>query len=188
MRLLRILLHFVGLFWLCWQGMQVVHEMGHVLGAFLTGGTVSTLDLHPLRISRTDVSPNPHPLVVIWMGPLWGVLAPLALWGVVRRVGSSWNRHFQFFAGFCLIANGAYRGSAVLEPVGDAADLLQHGAGAWQLLLFAAITVPAGLLLWDHSRGALGIGRQAASISTSRIVVVWGILLLLLVILAMSSK
>src|SRR5260221_4916233 len=38
-----------------WLGMQAVHELGHVIGAWLTGGQVSQVVLHPLTISRTHL-------------------------------------------------------------------------------------------------------------------------------------
>ncbi len=60
-----------------WLAMQAVHELGHVLGASATGGTVTKVALHPLALSRTDVSPNPHPLLVVWAGPIVGALVPL---------------------------------------------------------------------------------------------------------------
>ena len=47
-----------------WFLMQAVHELGHVLAAWLTGGAVQRVVLSPLEISRTDVMPNPRPLVV----------------------------------------------------------------------------------------------------------------------------
>jgi len=64
-----------------WLAMQAVHELGHVAAARLTGGTVTQVVLHPCTISRTDVSPNPRPLVVVWAGPLVGATLPLlAYW------------------------------------------------------------------------------------------------------------
>src|SRR4051812_8876543 len=68
---------------LCWLAMMATHELGHVLAAWLTGGTATKVVLHPLAISRTDVWPNPEPLVVVWSGPLVGVLLPLLLWSVL---------------------------------------------------------------------------------------------------------
>ena len=62
-----------------WLGMQAVHESGHVLGAWLTGGRVARVVLNPLTISRTDLDDNPRPLVVVWAGPLFGVGLPLLL-------------------------------------------------------------------------------------------------------------
>jgi hypothetical protein len=62
-----------------WLAMQVVHEAGHVLGAAVSGGTVHQVVLHPSTLSRTDVFPNPHPLVVVWAGPVVGAMLPLGI-------------------------------------------------------------------------------------------------------------
>ena len=50
---------------LCWLAMMATHELGHVLGAYISGGRVSQVVLHPLTISRTDLAHNPHPLLVV---------------------------------------------------------------------------------------------------------------------------
>ena len=50
---------------LCWLSMMAVHEGGHFLCARLTNGRVTSVVLHPLTISRTDVMPNPQPLIAI---------------------------------------------------------------------------------------------------------------------------
>src|SRR3954467_13544874 len=46
---------------LSWLGIQAVHELGHVLGAWAGGETVSKVVLHPLMISRIDASHDRHP-------------------------------------------------------------------------------------------------------------------------------
>src|SRR5262249_52756079 len=107
-----------------WLGMQAVHEGGHVGGALLTGGRVAQVVLHPLTISRTDLAENPKPLVVVWAGPVFGALMPLALWAgavALRLPGAFWLR---FFAGFCLIANGAYIGAGSFAAIGDCSEML----------------------------------------------------------------
>src|SRR5262245_2292907 len=105
---------------LCWLGMMAVHELGHVCGAWVTGGRVGKVVLHPSTISRADLTHNPRPLVVVWAGPVVGVVAPLAAWGVAA--GLRWSEAYlaRFFAGFCLLANGAYIGAGSFEGVGDA--------------------------------------------------------------------
>jgi hypothetical protein len=147
---------------LSWLGMMAVHESGHVLAAWVTGATVVKVVLHPLTISRTDLADNPHPLVVVWGGPLFGVFAPLMAW-LLARVPISFL--FRFFAGFCLIANGAYLGIGSLDGVGDAGDLLRHGAPAWQLWLFGAICAPTGLLLWHGMGSHVGLGAAKGRVS-----------------------
>jgi hypothetical protein len=61
-----------------WLGMQLVHELGHVMAAYATGGSVERVVLHPLELSRTDLARNPRPLAVASAGPLGG--AGLFLW------------------------------------------------------------------------------------------------------------
>jgi hypothetical protein len=139
--------------------MMVVHEFGHVLGAWLTGGTVAKVVAHPLTISRTELSDNPQPLFVAWAGPAGGVLLPLTALGLARLFRMPGIYLFRFFAGFCLIANGAYIGVGSFEGVGDAGDLLRHGAAMWQLWTFGVLTAPFGLLLWHKQGHYFGLGR-----------------------------
>src|SRR5262245_57017457 len=98
-----------------WLGMQQVHELGHVIGAGLTGGRVARVVLHPLTISRTDLADNPHPLLVVWAGPVLGALLPLLLWAAVARLPGAFL--VRFFAGFCLVANGVYIGCGSFDRV-----------------------------------------------------------------------
>ncbi len=141
-----------------WLAMQAVHEAGHVLGAWLTGGRVERVVLHPLTISRTDLAGDPHPLAVAWCGPLLGVLMPLAAWGIARWLRLSVEFLVRFFAGFCLVANGAYLAAGSFSRVGDCGQILSHGSAIWQLWLFGAISVPAGFWLW-HGQGVhFGLG------------------------------
>ena len=114
-----------------WLAMMGVHELGHVIGGVLTGGTVSGVVMHPLMISRTDLSVNPHPAVVVWAGPLLGVLLPLVLLLVARKLRWSRAKLIQFFVGFCLIANGAYIAGGSWEGIGDCCVMHQTGTPLW---------------------------------------------------------
>jgi hypothetical protein len=143
---------------LSWLGMMVVHEFGHMAGARLTGGTIAKVVLHPLAFSRTDLSHNPHPLFVGFAGPLLGTLLPLAALGIATIVKMPGGYVLRFFAGFCLIANGAYLGVGWIWKAGDAGDLLRHWAARWQLLLFGAVTMPLGLFLWHCLGRHFGLG------------------------------
>jgi hypothetical protein len=130
--------------------MQAVHELGHVLAAWLTGGTVQRVVLHPFTISRTDVSPNPHPLIVAWGGPLVGVILPLVAAACSRAVFPAAQRFFDFFAGLCLIANGAYIGVGSLDGIGDAGEMLRHGSPRWLLATFGILSAVCGLWIWHR--------------------------------------
>src|SRR5690349_19654759 len=94
-----------------WLAMMAVHEMGHVLHAWMSHGRVAAIHFGLLDFSETELSYNPHPLFVAWGGPICGSLIPLmalAIIRVVRHPRAIWIS--RFFAGFCLIANGAYVG------------------------------------------------------------------------------
>lgn len=144
------LLSVVGL---CWLGMMAVHELGHVIGALSSGGRINRVVLHPAAISRTDVQPNPAPVFVVWAGPLLGSLLPFAGLLFLRR--SSFCRSLGiFFAGFCLISNGAYIGLGCIEGIGDAGEMLRQGTPVELMLLFGCCAMAWGLWLW-HRLGSL---------------------------------
>jgi hypothetical protein len=148
-----------------WLGMQLVHEFGHVLGAWVSGGRVARVVVHPLTISRTDLADNPHPLVVVWAGPIFGVLLPLAGWAAVVRLRLPAPYLLRFFAGFCLIANGAYIAGGSAARIGDAGEMLRHGSPIWLLWLFGLATVPAGLWLWHRQGMHFGLPPASGSVS-----------------------
>jgi hypothetical protein len=135
-----------------WLAMQVVHELGHVLGAWYTGGTVIKVVLRPWTISRTQIGVNPAPLFVTWAGPLVGAALPLLGWLAASAFRCPLRYLLRFFAGFCLVANGAYIGGGALERIGDAGDLRRHGSPLWLLFVFGAVAVSLGLALW-HRQG-----------------------------------
>ena len=139
---------------LSWYSMMVVHELGHVAGAMITGSSVERVVLHPLAISRTDVSPNPHPGIVVWLGPAIGCILPLAAFAVAPRRLSVVRNVAQFFAGFCLIANGAYISVGSVDLIGDCGEMLRSGTPRWAMVAFGGATIPLGLYLW-HRLGSL---------------------------------
>ena len=147
---LHQLLFAFSLVGLSWLAMMAVHELGHVLGAWITGGTVERVVLRPLAISRTDVSPNPSPAIVVWLGPIVGCLLPLAMTAVIPKQFSILLGMARFFAGFCLVANGVYISIGLLERVGDCGEMLRTGTPPWTMITFGAVTVPTGLSIWHR--------------------------------------
>jgi hypothetical protein len=165
-----------------WLGMQAVHETGHVLGAWLTGGKVKQVVLSPLTISRTDLADNPHPLLVVWAGPLFGCLLPLIAWLMVAALRQSWRYLLRFFAGFCLIANGAYIAGGAFEKVGDGGEMLRHGSPLGLLLAFGVVTIPGGLWLWHRQGTYFGLGSAKGKVSVSATYGCLAVLLALIVL------
>ena len=161
----------VGISFLSWLMMMAVHELGHVIGAKLTGGNVERVVLHPLQISRTNVSPNPNPLIVVWAGPILGCAIPLLLWWMVPARHIHMRAVAGFFVGFCLIANGSYIAGGSFDRIGDCGTMLQSGSPMWTLLTFGAATVPCGFVFW-HRLGSLRQFAMKPTLVTRRLTIV----------------
>lgn len=146
----------------CWYAFMAVHESGHVLGAWVSGGTVERVILHPLKFSRTDLASNPHPVFVAFAGLVWGALFPLALWLIVRAAKWKYAYLLRAFAGFCLVANGAYMASALVLPVGDTEDLIRLGVPRLAIVVPGAVAFAGGLRVWDGLGEKLGFGGRNA--------------------------
>lgn len=147
---IRRLLGGVSVLAYSWFLMMAIHEAGHVIAAIATGGTVQKIQLQPLAISKTDVAPNPKPLFVVWAGPLVGALFPFIVLGILRTQKAAIWQLALFFAGFCLIANGAYIAAGSFDQVGDCKVMLKEGSPMWTLLLFGGIAIPTGFWLWHQ--------------------------------------
>ena len=167
---------FIGFSWLA---MQAAHELGHVLGAVMTGGKVNKVVLHPCTLSRTDVFPNPHPLLEAWAGPVFGVVLPFLALLVARALRAPGLYLFRFFAGFCLIANGVYVGLGSIQGVADAGVMLMHGSARWHLILFGVLTTPLGLYLWNGLGPAFGLGKARGEVSRPAALTALGLFILL---------
>lgn len=165
-----------------WLGMQAVHESGHLLGGWLTGAKVTRVVLHPLTISRTDLAPNPRPLISVWAGPIFGITAPLLLWAIAAVCRLRFAFVLRFFAGFCLLANGLYIGIGSFDRVGDCGEMLRHGSEPWHLWLFGALTAPFGLWLWNKQGSHFGLGRARGKVNAGAAYVSFGACLFLLAI------
>lgn len=168
---------------LSWLVMMAVHELGHVMGAVLTGGTIQRVVLHPLTISRTDVLPNPNPLVVVWLGPLVGCVLPLLFTVLVPKSNRIARAIAFFFAGFCLIANGAYIALGSIDSIGDFGVMLESGSPIWTLIAFGIAAISLGLFLW-HRLGTIKEFLAEPSLVDSRITYV--LLAALLVLITME--
>ena len=149
----------------CWLMMQMVHEMGHVVFAWLTGGVVEKVVLHPLAISRTDLFSNPHPLLQVWGGPLFGIALPIGLWGLARLRRMSTTPLFRVFAGFCCITNGLYIGFGSNTPGADSHIMLSQGCLRWQLVIFGVVMLGLGLWLLSGMGRHFGIGEPGGKVS-----------------------
>jgi hypothetical protein len=172
---------------LCWLAMMAIHELGHVVGAVATGGTVQRVVLHPLAISRTDVSPNPAPLLVVWSGPIVGVVMPLAAWAILELAKAPLAYLVRSFAGFCLVANGCYIGVGSFGQIGDAGEMLRCRSPAWSLWGFGIVAAPLGLYLWNGLGPHFGLATAAGKVDRRATIVSCGLLLTMVVLEASLS-
>lgn len=144
-----------------WYAMMAIHEFGHVLGAWLTGGRVERIVLEFFSFSRTDVVPNPNPFVVVWAGPIVGSLLPLLVWAINRLFGKTTDLVARSWAAFCLLANGLYIGAGAFGRVGDASDMIAAGSPMWTLVVFGIIAATSGLALFNGLGPRFGLGSKA---------------------------
>lgn len=164
----------------CWLGMQTVHELGHAIGAWVSGAEIQKIVLYPWTISRTDVRPNPNPLLVVWLGPIVGAGIPAVLaLGSYRRKFTGFFL-LRFFAGFCLIANGGYIGAGSLEAIGDCGTMLKYGSPIWTLWLFGGVSFAAGFLFWNQLGRYFGLGPNRRALDPQLEWVAAGLLAMLL--------
>jgi len=145
---------------LSWLGMMAIHELGHMAHLWLSGGTVEYVILRPLAISYTHPGTNPHPLFVAAGGVVWGCILPLLLNLAVRVAFPSKAYLARFFAGFCLVANGAYLAGDAIFQGGDGRQLVQHGAPSWFLIAMGLPAVAVGLWLWHGLGPRFGLGSR----------------------------
>lgn len=128
---------------LSWVVMIVTHELGHVVGGWLGGAELKSLDLAPWRLPYSLHAPDPHPQLTLWCGPLVGVLVPLVMAQVVR------HRYVDFVAHFCVLANGLYLACAWIsgDRFLDTPRMLAAGVHPAWIALFSATTI-----VWGYMR------------------------------------
>ncbi|MBI1175926.1 hypothetical protein GC207_00645 [bacterium] len=154
----------------CWLAMQIVHESGHVMAARFTGGPVAKVVLHPFALSRTDVSPNPHPGFVVWAGVTFGSLFPLLLWIFTRPFFVLMPHLFRFFAGFCSVANGVYLIGGTLMSGADPGDMIKNGASPILIIFLGILGMAGGMFLWHRQGKYFGIGPTPTEVKLQAVV------------------
>jgi len=126
--------------------MTFTHECGHIIGGMTCGATLTDFDLAPWRMPYSLHSPDPHPLVTLWAGPLLGVSVPIAIAALIRK------RWAWFIADFCILANGVYLVLAWLsgDRFLDTPRLLSAGAPPGLIVIYCGLTIVLGYV-WFRS-------------------------------------
>lgn len=133
-------LKFVVLLGGSWCVMTFVHESGHIVCGYASGGALQDADLIPWHLPYSIFAPDPYPLVTLWGGPMLGVIIPLTVALFIRK---DW---MWFIANFCMLANGAYIAAAWLsgDRYLDTPKLLEHGAHPIPIALYCLLTIGFG--------------------------------------------
>lgn len=120
--------------------MTLTHELGHIIGGALGGATLTDMELRPWRLPYSIHSPDPHPLLTLWSGPILGVLVPVLVALVVP-----W-RPLWFVANFCVLANGTYLALAWFagDPHLDTPRLMHAGASSVSVAIYCLLTIGVG--------------------------------------------
>ncbi|WP_229360826.1 hypothetical protein [Fuerstiella marisgermanici] len=131
---------FVALLAVSWVVMTFTHEVGHLIGGMICGATLTDYDLAPWRMPYSLHSPDPHPLITLWAGPILGVAIPLTIADVAQR------RWVWFIADFCLIANGSYLALAWVsgDRFLDTPRLLDAGTHPAIIVVYCVLTIGIG--------------------------------------------
>lgn len=129
-----------GLLIVSWLVMTFTHEVGHIVGGWLGGATLTEFDVAPWRLPYSVQHPDPHPLLTLWSGPVFGVLVPGLLAVLIRQ------RWIIFIADFCLVANGAYLTLAWVagDRMLDTPRLLDAGASPIAIGAFCLLATGLG--------------------------------------------
>src|SRR5204863_7593615 len=86
----------------------------------------------------------------------------------------------QFFAGFCLVANGVYLGVVSFVPnAADPGDLMREGCPQWVLVTFGIMAFPLGLFVWNGLGSHFGLGEARGKVSARVALTVFTVLLAL---------
>jgi hypothetical protein len=122
--------------------MTTTHETGHVVGGWISGGTLQEASLAPWGLPHSRFEPDPRPLVTLWSGPVLGVVGPLLVAVIVRRP-AAW-----FVAHFCILANGCYLALAWMTGDNhlDTPRLLAAGCPIWVIVAYCLVTITGGYI------------------------------------------
>ncbi|MGE3407168.1 MAG: hypothetical protein AB7I37_10170 [Pirellulales bacterium] len=158
---------------LSWLGMMVFHLLGHLVYAVMADALIFGVELQPFSLSaEPKILFNPRPMLVAWGGPIWGSALPILLLWMVRATRPTWTYLATFFAGFCLIANGAHLAFGAFIPAGDAKQMLRLGMPQWVLVAFGFPVLVAGIGLLHGLSKPFGIGVPGGMVNRRH---AWGV-------------
>ncbi len=126
----------------CWFAMVFFHEIGHLIGGWLTGAQLLRFDLTPWRLPYSIHYPNPHPQITLWSGPLLGIAIPFMVRICFRSTLT------QMFLSLALLANGTYLLAGLWgnHTELDTQRLLATGTSSSTIAIYCLLTMVPGYL------------------------------------------
>ncbi|GAB5404556.1 MAG: hypothetical protein Aurels2KO_27870 [Aureliella sp.] len=173
----RVALFAVPLLGWAWLSCMLIHEFGHVLAAWLTGGRLVLVDVRPFVFSTTLVEPNPMPSVVLWSGFLLGWLIALLAWPLWRVPVHLFGPVVKAWSAYCWLSMGSYLTLAMGERFSDTGLLLKLGWSPITLGCVGAVVAALGYVAGKQAIEGMTVQIRQQGISLRALVVVWALFL-----------
>lgn len=149
--MIRRVLLLSGAFSFAYPLSTFLHEAGHVVAAWVTGGVVREFVIHPFSSSYVEIEPDPAPLATHAAGVLLGpALALLAALLCPRRAPSPVSLLVGLTAACAFAASGIYVVVGTVLDKGDPATLMHLGWPATWLVGGGAVGLCVGLAWAIH--------------------------------------
>ncbi len=155
----RVGLLLMGAYLLAGPAGAMLHELGHALPVWLTGGEIESIVIHPLSWSYTNWGADvTHPVLGVWSGSLFGFVASVLIFALVWR----WRRPALAPLLLLGVLGGISNGVYLLGGMGDPVTLIEAGQPAWLVRGAGVAMVIVGFGMGWLALPALGVGVLAS--------------------------
>ena len=126
---------------------EFLHELGHALSAWTTGGTVFGIYVHPFNWSYCSFTCD-YPIYRSASGAGFSSIIAIMFFSVIIRWPKMWLLPLLLAGPITLINNGDYLLIDVLfKTGGDSCSLIGMGIPLWSILIVSAILLLAGFAM-----------------------------------------
>lgn len=146
-----------GAFCIAYNLDNFLHEFGHGVAVWISGGRVSSMILNPFSWSWISYLSNPNPLFTAWGGVLFGVLFAIVLAAAALLIRSPYMAPLYLLAGCAMASNGIYFSVAAFADIGDAGALLSLGVPRLTLVAIGLLLLVISCLWVSAIQPLLGI-------------------------------
>ncbi len=146
-----------------WVVIVTLHELGHAIAMWVTGGKVSRIEITPLSWSYTYYGTSPkYPLFTTASGAGIGILLAMIFLVLTWKLSSLYAAPFYFVGAGAFLQNGGYYMSdLLLHTGGDASSLVAHSAALrLPLLILSILVLLPGLFLAIRLLPMIGISSK----------------------------